>query len=148
MMEQLIPDTKFNEEYFIPGQHYVLISKDSGKSVDALLLYFDDDQLCFVVIGQCENSSGKEAKKMYVPKEQVENGTTIISRFDPMRLNMVEVLAEIGVPVTASEVDMHRRCKEVIGSDIWDALDCLERGIRPRKCKNVLTGGSENVRER
>lgn len=134
-MEQLIPDTKFNGEYFISGQHYVLTSKDSGKSIDALLLCVDDDRLCFVVIWQCENSSGQEAKKMYVPKEQVENGTTIISKFDPMRLNMVEVLAEIGVPVTVSGTDMHRRRPEVIGGDIWSALDCLERGIRPRKCR-------------
>lgn len=54
--------------------------------------------------------------------------------YDPMRMDMVEFLAAIGVPVTVSETDMHRRRPEIIGRDVWAALDCLERGIRPTPC--------------
>lgn len=131
-MKQLIPDTKLNRDYFIVGESYVLNS-DSGKSVDALLLYIEDDRLCFVVIGRCENISGMEAKEIYISKEQIESGKTVISKFDPMRLNMVEVLAQIGVPVTVSETDMHRRNPEQIGHSVWHALDALEHGVRPTK---------------
>jgi hypothetical protein len=55
--------------------------------------------------------------------------------FDPMRVNMVEVLAAIGVPVTKSDTDMHRRNPEQIGRSVWSALDCLERGIEPPSCR-------------
>ena len=132
-MKQLIPDTKLNRDYFIVGRSYVLKSTDSGKSVDALLLYIEDDKLCFIIIGRCEDSSDMEAQGMYISKEQIEEGTTVISEFDPMRFNMVEVLAEIGVPVTESETDMHRRSQEQIGQSVWNALDELENGIKPAR---------------
>lgn len=75
-MKQIILDTKFNRDYFVIGNAFVVTKDD--KQTHGLLLAFDDDQLCFTVIGCKDTLSYQEPKNLYISKESVECGETII----------------------------------------------------------------------
>ena len=75
-MKQIIPDTKFNREYFIIGKAYVITVNSNQKH--GILNYFEDDRLRFTVIGSRERIGSLQPMDLYVNKQSVESGETII----------------------------------------------------------------------
>lgn len=68
----------FDGKYFKFGDAFQLISKDSGKLENAILLYCEDDRLIFSVVGYASNSNSREAKTLYLRIRDLD--TTEIKR--------------------------------------------------------------------
>lgn len=75
-MKQIIPDTKFNRDYFAIGKAYV-ITVDSNQK-HGILNRFEDDRLVFTIVGSRERFGSPKPMDLYVSKKAVESGETII----------------------------------------------------------------------
>ena len=71
----------FDDKYFKFGEAFQLKSKDTGKIVNGILLYCEDDRLIFSIVGYANNSNNREAKNLYIRIKDLK--TTEIKRLVP-----------------------------------------------------------------
>lgn len=72
----------FDEKYFKFGEAFQIISKDSGKILNGILLYCENERLIFSIVGYDNYSNNREAKNLYIKMRDLE--TTEIKRLVPV----------------------------------------------------------------
>lgn len=72
----------FDEKYFKFGEAFQIISKDSGKILNGILLYCENERLIFSIVGYDNCSNNREAKNLYIKMRDLE--TTEIKRLVPV----------------------------------------------------------------
>lgn len=77
----------FDEKYYVFGDAYQLISKETGKVINAILLYCENDRLAFSYVGYASTSNNRVAK------------TIFIHLYDLTKTEIIKLVPETEIPV-------------------------------------------------